>query len=124
MLTSSLRWCGTDEDDKETLFQLICGPTFRSSVVSFSRVVTKKLNTLETYFRHCTAPSKYPFSCNATHPLVDAEGLHTLPEKAQAIVEALALQNVGKLKSLLGLLSYNSRFLPNMATMLARCISY
>ena len=93
MLTSSLRWCGTDEDDKETLFQLICGPTFRSSVVSFSRVVTKKLNTLETYFRHCTAPSKYPFSCNATHPLVDAEGLHTLPEKVRAIVKTLALQN-------------------------------
>ena len=29
-----------------------------------------------------------------------------------------------KLKSLLGLLSYNSQFLPNMATMLAHCISY
>ena len=62
-------------------------------MVSFSRVVTKKWNTLETYFRYCTPPSKYPFSCNATHPLVDAEGLHTLPEKVRAIVETLALQN-------------------------------
>ena len=77
-----------------------------------------------TYFRYCTAPSKYPFSCNATHPLVDAEGLHTLPEKVRVIVEAPAPQNVGELKSLLGLLSYYSRFLPNMATMLAYCISY
>ena len=50
---------------------------------------------------------------------VDAEGLHLLPEKIHAIVEVLVLWNVGELKSLLGLLSYYSRFLPNMATMLA-----
>ena len=50
---------------------------------------------------------------------VDAAGLHPLPEKVWVIVEALALRNVGELKSLLGLLSYYSWFLPNMATLLA-----
>ena len=37
---------------------------------------------------------------------MDAEGLHPLPEKVHVIVKAPAPQNVGKLKSLLGLLSY------------------
>ena len=50
---------------------------------------------------------------------VDAEGLYLLPDKVRAIVKAPGPRNVGELKSLLGLLSYYSRFLPNMATMLA-----
>ena len=49
---------------------------------------------------------------------VDAEGLHPLPEKVRVIAEAPAPRNVGELKSLLGLLFYYPRLLPNMATML------
>ena len=48
---------------------------------------------------------------------VDAEGLHPLSEKVCAIVEAQGPQDVGELK--LGLISYYSWFLPNIATMLA-----
>ena len=45
--------------------------------------------------------------------VVDTEGLPLLPEKAPDP------RNVGDLKSFLGLLSYYSRFLPNMSTVLA-----
>ena len=51
--------------------------------------------------------------------VVDAEGLHPLPEKVRAIQDAPDPRNVGELKSFLGLLSYYSRFLPNMSTVLA-----
>ena len=47
--------------------------------------------------------------------VVDAEGLHPLPEKVQAIQDAPDPRNVGEL----GLLSYYSRLLPNMSTVLA-----
>ena len=41
---------------------------------------------------------------------IDAEGLHPLPDKVQAIVDALDPQNVQELKSYLGLLSYYGKF--------------
>ena len=47
---------------------------------------------------------------------VDAEGLHTLPSKVKAIVDAPAPQNIQQLRSFLGLLNYYSRFIPNLAT--------
>jgi len=50
---------------------------------------------------------------------IDAEGLHSIQEKLKAIRDALELQNVTKLKSYLGLLSYHSKFLPNISTHLA-----
>ena len=50
---------------------------------------------------------------------VDAEGVHPLPAKVRAVEEAPTPRNVSELKSFLGLLSYYSRFLPNMATLLA-----
>ena len=50
---------------------------------------------------------------------IDAEGLHPLIEKVEAICEAPSPTNVSELKSYLGLLTYYSKFLPNMATVLA-----
>ncbi len=50
--------------------------------------------------------------------LVDAQGLHPLPEKVQAVREAREPRNVSELRSYLGLLTYYSRFLPNMASIL------
>lgn len=49
---------------------------------------------------------------------VDAAGLHPLREKVQAIRKAPAPTSVTELKSYIGLLSYYSKFLPNMATVL------
>ena len=46
---------------------------------------------------------------------IDAEGLHPLPDK----INAPSPRNVHELKSYLGLLSYYSKFMPNLATVLA-----
>lgn len=51
--------------------------------------------------------------------LIDSEGLHPLPEKVKAVEAAPQPQNVHQLKSYLGLLTYYSKFLPNMSTVLA-----
>lgn len=51
--------------------------------------------------------------------VIDATSLHPLPDKVQAIQEVPTSKNVSKLKSYLGLLTYYSRFLPNLSTMLA-----
>ena len=47
---------------------------------------------------------------------VDAQGLHTLPTKVEAIAQAPEPQNVPQLRSFLGLLNYYGKFVPNLAT--------
>ena len=49
---------------------------------------------------------------------VDAEGLHTTPDKLEAIRNAPAPKNVQELRSFLGLLNYYGKFLPNLSTTL------
>ena len=48
---------------------------------------------------------------------IDAEGLHPVSEKVEALQDAPTPTNVSKLKAYLGLLSYYHRFLPNLATL-------
>ena len=55
---------------------------------------------------------------------IDAEGLHPLPEKIEAIVEAPSPTNVTQFMSYLGLLSYYSRFLPNLTFTYLPCTGY
>ena len=50
---------------------------------------------------------------------IDRDGSHTVEDKSNAIVDSPRPQNVPQLKSYLGLLSYYSKFLPNLATVLA-----
>ena len=50
---------------------------------------------------------------------IDKYGLHPVAEKVQASQEVPTPTNVSELKSYLGLLSYYSRFLPNLSTLLA-----
>ena len=50
--------------------------------------------------------------------IIDANGLHPAPDKLKAVRNAPAPQNVTQLKAYLGLLTYYSKFLPNMATTL------
>lgn len=50
---------------------------------------------------------------------IDAQGLHPLPEKVEAVTNAPKPRNVTELKSYLGLLSYYTKFLPNLSTVLA-----
>ena len=51
--------------------------------------------------------------------IIDANGLHPAPDKLKAVRNAPAPQNVTQLKAYLGLLTYYSKFLPNMATTLS-----
>ena len=51
--------------------------------------------------------------------IVDAQGLHPDPDKVRAVVEAPQPRCVSELKSFLGLLAYYSKFLPDLATVLA-----
>ena len=50
--------------------------------------------------------------------VIDAEGVHTSPEKVLAIVEAPSPTNVTELWSILGMLQYYGKFLPNLSTLL------
>ena len=66
--------------------------------------------------------SKCKFMCQSVSYLgylIDEVGLHPLQEKVKAVKEAPSPQNVSELKSYLGLLTYYSKFLPNMADVLA-----
>ena len=49
---------------------------------------------------------------------IDAEGLHAMPSKLQAIVQAPAPKNVQELRSFLGLLNYYGKFIPNLASLM------
>ena len=50
--------------------------------------------------------------------VIDAEGLHPLPDKVQAVQQAPTSRSVMELKSYLGLLTYYGKFLPNLSTRL------
>ena len=50
---------------------------------------------------------------------IDAEGFRTVPEKVQAVHDAPSPLDVAQLRSYLGLLSYYSRFLPQLSAFLA-----
>ena len=49
---------------------------------------------------------------------IDVDGLHPLPDRVTAIREAPAPKSVSQLKSYLGMLTYYSKFLPNLSTLL------
>ena len=51
--------------------------------------------------------------------VISSEGLEPASSKVTAIVDAPAPQDVSELKSLLGLVNYYGKFLPNLATTLA-----
>lgn len=50
--------------------------------------------------------------------IVDAQGLHKCQDKTQAVMNAPKPQGVPQLRSFLGFVNYNNRFLPNLATIL------
>eukprot|EP00731_Ephydatia_muelleri_P017950 Em0010g1048a len=47
---------------------------------------------------------------------IDAEGIHPLPSKVEAMVKAPAPRNITELKSFLGMVNYYAKFLPNVST--------
>uniref|UniRef100_H2ZYP8 ribonuclease H n=1 Tax=Latimeria chalumnae TaxID=7897 RepID=H2ZYP8_LATCH len=62
---------------------------------------------------------KYKFGVSSVVYLghkIDATGLHPIPEKVQAIVEAPNPKNVSELKSFLGMLQYYAKLMPNLSS--------
>ena len=49
---------------------------------------------------------------------VDADGIHTMPDKIEAMVKAPTPKNVKELCSFLGLVNYYGKFVPNLSTLL------
>ena len=49
---------------------------------------------------------------------IDAQSIHALSEKVEAITKAPVPKNISELRSFLGLLNYYRKFLPNVATIL------
>ena len=47
---------------------------------------------------------------------IDAEGIHPLPSKVEAMVKAPAPRNITELKSFLGMVNYYAKFFPNVST--------
>ena len=81
------------------------------------------LKVLEEVFRRLQSEgmsikrSKCSFMCNKVQYLghiVDAQGIHTSPDKVKAILEAPAPHNVSQLRSLLGLVNYYGKFIPTL----------
>ena len=52
---------------------------------------------------------------------IDADGIHPLPDRIWAVKEAPTPNPFSKLKSCLGMLTYYSKFLPNLQL---HCTSY
>ena len=47
---------------------------------------------------------------------IDSQGLHPVKEKVKALLEVEILKNNTELKLFLGMLSYYSKFLPNLSS--------
>ena len=49
---------------------------------------------------------------------VDADGIHTMPDKIETMAKASTPKNVKELRSFLGLVNYYDKFVPNLSTLL------
>ena len=49
---------------------------------------------------------------------ISAEGIHPIPEKVRAVLEAPPPTDISQLRSFLGMINYYGKFLPNLATLL------
>ena len=113
----------------ESLLQGISGVVvYLDDILITGRTVQEHLATLEEVLQRMETAglrlkkSKCKFLVPSVTYLghqIDAQGLHPVSDKVKAIQEAPEPRNVSALKSYLGLLSYYSRFLPNMSSTLA-----
>lgn len=96
---------------------LVTGKTEEEHLSTLGEVLTR----LQSAGLHLKK-EKCKFLCESVTYLghrIDANGLSPLPEKVAAVRDAPVPKNVAELKSYLGLLSYYSRFLSNLSTVLA-----
>ncbi|XP_056132822.1 uncharacterized protein K02A2.6-like, partial [Lampris incognitus] len=93
---------------------LVSGPDEETHLKALDDVLTR----LEEYGLHvkkdkCMFVQK---SVEYLGHIIDAAGLQKSPEKERAVVEAPAPTNVSQLRSLLGMINYYGRFIPDLAT--------
>ena len=125
---ASLRGCISTCDFSKTILQGIPRVTcYLDDILVTGEDDAAHLANLEEVLRRLVEhgitikKSKCSFLCKSVEYLghvVDCEGLHTTPEKTEAIVGAPAPKNVQELQSFLGLLNYYSKFIPDLATVL------
>ena len=92
----------------------ITGETESEHLRSLEEVL-KRLSKAGLRVKKCKCQFTVPSVSYLGH-MIDAQGLHPLPEKIQAVLEAPIPTNVTELKSYLGLLTYYGKFLPNLGT--------
>ena len=90
---------------------LITGPTVRDHLESvLDRLMKAGLHIKKD---KCTFLSS---SVTYLGHKIDSEGLHPLPSKVRAVMEAPCPSNPKQLKSYLGLITYYAKFLPNLSS--------
>ena len=91
------------------------------------RTYTDHLSSLEEVFRHLSAEGITDKRCKCSFlnaqveylgHVIDQNGLHASDNKLQAIRNAPYPKNVQQLRSLLGLMNYYGKFVPNMSSVL------
>ncbi|XP_056144368.1 uncharacterized protein K02A2.6-like [Lampris incognitus] len=95
---------------------LVSGPDEETHLKALDDVLTR----LEEYDLHVKKDKCMFFQESVEYlgHIIDAAGLHKSPEKERAVVEAPAPTNVSQLRSLLGMINYYGRFIPDLATIL------
>ncbi|XP_056144392.1 uncharacterized protein K02A2.6-like [Lampris incognitus] len=95
---------------------LVSGPDEETHLKALDDVLTR----LEEYGLHVRKDKCMFFQESVEYlgHIIDAAGLHKSPEKECAVVEAPAPTNVSQLRSLLGMINYYGRFIPDLATIL------
>jgi len=96
---------------------LVTGKTTADHLAALDEVLTR----LENAGLHLKRKKCFLMQPSVTYlgHLIDAQGLHPLPDKVRAIQEAPLPRSVAQLKSYLGLLTYYSKFLPNLSSTLS-----
>ena len=96
---------------------LITGPMSHDHLQSLETVLDR-LKTAGLHIKKdkCTFMSQ---SVTYLGHKIDSEGLHPLPSKVRAVMEAPCLSNPKHLKAYLGLLTYYAKFLPNLSSLLS-----
>ena len=96
---------------------LITGPTREAHLASLEEVL-KKLEEAGLRLRKDKCVFLAP-SVVYLGNVMDSQGLHPTPEKVRAIQDAPRPENIAQLKLYLGLLTYYSKFLPNLSSVFA-----
>lgn len=93
---------------------VIQGGTYREMIHNLKAV----LDRLRKHDLHVNK-NKCQFLLNSISYLghvINADGIHPMPEKVEAITKTLRPKNTSELRTFLGLVNYYQKFLPNLAT--------